>query len=68
MGGGACATHEKLVQNLIGEPERNWSFGKILLRWVFKQIGCEDLDWIQLGQVRDQWRALVNTSGSLRVR
>jgi hypothetical protein len=25
-----------------------------------KEIGCDDMDWIDVGQDRDQWRALVN--------
>jgi hypothetical protein len=26
-----------------------------------KETGCEVVNWIQLAQDRDQWRALVNT-------
>jgi hypothetical protein len=25
-----------------------------------REIGCDGMDWIDLGQDRDQWRALVN--------
>jgi hypothetical protein len=24
-------------------------------------MGCDDVDWIDLAQDRDQWRALLNT-------
>jgi hypothetical protein len=31
-----------------------------------KEIGCEDMDWIQLVQDRVQWRTFVNTVKNLR--
>jgi hypothetical protein len=31
------------------------------------EIGCGGMDWIDLSQVRDQWRALVNTIMNLWV-
>jgi hypothetical protein len=33
----------------------------------FEEIGRENVDWIQLAQDRDRWRALVNTAVNLRV-
>jgi hypothetical protein len=32
-----------------------------------KEIGCSGMDRIDFAQVRDQWRALVNTVMNLRV-
>jgi hypothetical protein len=32
-----------------------------------REIGWEDMDWINLAQDRDQWRALVNTVMNIRV-
>jgi hypothetical protein len=26
-----------------------------------REIGCDGIDWIDLAQDRDKWRALVNT-------
>jgi hypothetical protein len=31
------------------------------------EIGWDGMDWIELAQDRDQWRALVNTVMDLRV-
>jgi hypothetical protein len=31
------------------------------------EIGWDGVDWIELAQDRDQWRALVNTAMNLRV-
>jgi hypothetical protein len=33
----------------------------------FREIGCNGMDWIDLAQNRDQWRALVNTVMNLWV-
>jgi hypothetical protein len=33
----------------------------------FTKVGWDGMDWIDLAQVRDQWRALVNTVMNLRV-
>jgi hypothetical protein len=32
-----------------------------------REIGCGGMDWIDLAQDRDQWKALVNTVLNLRV-
>jgi hypothetical protein len=32
-----------------------------------REIGWDGVDWIDLAQDRDQWRALVNTVINLRV-
>jgi hypothetical protein len=40
--------------------------GRILID--LREIGWDGMDWIDLAQDRDQWRALVNTAMNLRVR
>jgi hypothetical protein len=32
-----------------------------------RELGWDGVDWIELAQVRDQWRVLVNTVMNLRV-
>jgi hypothetical protein len=32
-----------------------------------REIGCDGMDWIDVTQDRDQWRALGNTVMNLRV-
>jgi hypothetical protein len=36
-------------------------------RKIIREIGWGGMDWIDLAQDRDQWRALVNTVMKLRV-
>jgi hypothetical protein len=48
----------------LGRSRRRWVDNiKINLR----EIGWDGMDWIDLAQDRDQWRALVNTVMKLRV-
>ena len=38
------------------------------IRIDLKKLGCEGLNWIDVTQDRDRWRALVNAIMNLRVR
>jgi hypothetical protein len=58
---------------LEGKPEGKRPLGRPRCRWVenikmgLREIGWDGVDWINLAQDRDQWRALVNTVMNLRV-
>jgi hypothetical protein len=58
---------------LVGMPEGKGPLGRPRRRWVdnikpdLRDIGWDGMDWIDLPQNRDQWRALVNTVVNLRV-
>jgi len=57
----------------VGKPEAKRPLGRPRLRWEdnimmdIQEVGCGDMDWIDLAQDRDRWRALVNTLVNLRV-
>ena len=40
--------------------------GRIILKWIFERLDG-GMDWINLAQDRDRWRALVNTVMNLQV-
>jgi hypothetical protein len=58
---------------LMGKPEGKRPLGRQGRRWEdgirmdLREIGWGSVDWIQLTQDRDRWRAVVNTVMNPRV-
>jgi hypothetical protein len=46
----------------LGRPRRRWKDG---IRMDVREIGWGSVDWMQLAQGKDRWRALVNTAMNL---
>jgi hypothetical protein len=58
---------------LVGKPEERRAVGRPRRRWGdiirmdLRETVWGGMDWIDVAQDRDQWRALVNTVMNLRV-
>ena len=51
-------------KRLHGRPRRRWEDN---IKVDLQDVGCGGMDWIELAQDRDRWRALVNAVMNLRV-
>ena len=57
----------------MGKPGRKRPLGRSGHRWEdnikmdLQEVGCEGVDWVELAQDRNKWRALVNALTNLRI-
>jgi hypothetical protein len=74
--GGSCSTNgekRNAYRLLVGNPEGKRPLGRPRCRWVdnirmdLGEVGRGNVDWIDLAQDRNRWRALVNSVLNLRV-
>ena len=58
---------------LVGKPEGRRPLGRLRRRWEDNikmhlwEVGCGCVDWTELAEGRDRWRALVSAVMNLRV-
>jgi hypothetical protein len=72
MGGAysAYGVEERCIEGLGGKtrrkgrPRRRWEDN---IRMDFQEVECRGMDWIELDQDKDRWRALVNVVINLQV-
>jgi hypothetical protein len=67
------AWERNVYRVLMGKPEGKRPLGRQRRRWKdgirmdLREIGWESVDWIQVAQDRDRWRAVVSAVMNLRV-
>ena len=47
----------------MGRPRNTW----VAIKMDLQEVGCRYVDWIELAQDRDSWRALVSAVMNLRI-
>jgi len=76
MGGELACMGERrgVCRVLVGKPEGKRPLGKLRHRWednitmnLQQVVGCGGMDWIELAQDGDRWRALTNVVMNLQV-
>jgi hypothetical protein len=64
-----CSTYggeSGVYRVLVGKPGGKRPLGRLRRKWEdnmrmdIQEVGCGGLDWIDLAQDSDRWRALVN--------
>ena len=51
-------------QRPLGRPKRRWEDN---IKMDLQEVGCEGVDWIDVAQDRERWRALVNAVINVRL-
>jgi hypothetical protein len=70
----ACMRNKRnTYRSLVWKPDGKRPLGRPRRRWVdnikmdLREIAPRGMDWIDLAQDRDKWRALANTVMNLRI-
>ena len=73
--GGACGAYkmkEKFEQGCVGNLDGKRPLGRPRCRWEdikvdLKELCWEGVDWMDVAQDRDKWRAIVKSAINFRV-
>ena len=73
---GECSTYGErrgVCRVLVGKCEGKRSLERHRRKWKdninmdLRELGCGDMDWIDLAQDRDRWQTLVNAVMNLHI-
>jgi hypothetical protein len=73
---GACSAYGErrgVYRDLMGKPGGKIPLGRLTRRWEddikmdLQEVGCGLMDWIELAQDKNRWRAIVQAVRNLRV-